>query len=1359
METPFDKPRRKPWRRRALALAGVALGIGAIGLSLGPAAPWIVDHVSDGQKIGRLGRLRVDGVTGSWAGDLRARHLAIEDEHGIWLEGRNVAVRWDPIGLLLGGATRIYSAEADALSIARRPELGEAKPPHSVEFHIDIDAVRIAHLTVEEPLFGARGEFSATAALDVTNKGVDALDLNLQRLDSDADRAVAHYRGGEAFALHVDVASAPGGVLARALGAPDKALAIAADGAGHDETGAAHFTATLGEEQLGAGEMSWDAARWTLHGDARFEVMPGVEAFTQRIGGSVAMEAQGERRGAFTAHAQTPLLALDVAGRLKDGLALDGPAHIVAETPRLSAIAHEAPFEFGAARFEGTFRHDGDDSSIDGQLDARDLEILARRAHMSGPLRARLAPSRFELSADLQAADNSPPLFAHARLQTQLAYDRDAGRFTLSTANVNGDAIAIDARGWAQASDGEFSGQWRLKQLGTLFDGMSGEAGGRWRAFSQRNGEGPRVWSAAVDGQGANVGGSPEIVAQLLGRNPRLDGLFHFERTGIRFDHARIDGAQLRAAATGRVVHGDADLDLEATARGPLTIGDAEIGGAVDATGHLSGRIVRPTLTAHAQLASFTAVGVEVTQPDVTFTLAPAGNSYRGQAQMQGRYGTQVVSATSGVVVANNTLALPELTARIAALEARGEASFSPRGANAQLALSGALDGLAEGLSGRVQGNAALTPQTVNIDAQIADAHAGDLRVRAATLTASGPYRAIEAHFDMRGALRRAPLTFAGTATMQALPRETTLNIEGHGALAGAAITTRAPIVARWTDNGLDASLDMALADGGLTAHWRERARVLQGAATIGETPIAPLAAIWGERATGRVKGEFELTNTGGGLSGDARVMLIDARFAGRQRGAINGGVTAHLEPTRLTATFDSNSADGLVAHLDADAPVVTSASPIRIALAPDRRGHASWSVRGPAGALWTAARLPDQDLEGDLSGEGQITFGAGYLAGDGRIEIAHGRFEDKVSGVKLQDLDAALAIHQDGLTIERFTAADSRGGRITATGGSANPEEGRIQLQLHDLRLVDRPDANARASGSLDFAWHGRDATVTGDLAIAEANVSITQNPEAGIPTLDVVEINRPGDDFEEEAPARQALGQTRLDIRINAPGRVFTRGRGVEAEWALNIRLGGTSAAPLVYGEAQTLRGTLSLSGQPFEIDDGHIYFNGATQDARVNLTATRDTADLTAHARLTGTAANPDITFTSDPALPEDEILPQILFGHSIQDLNALEAAQLAASLAALSGQASFSLVDAARAAAGLDRFNVRQDTNGGFLVAGGVYLTREVYVEVARTGLGQASTRVEWTIRPKLVMITSFLTNGDQRVSLRWRRESN
>src|SRR5262249_25072799 len=152
----------------------------------------------------------------------------------------------------------------------------------------------------------------------------------------------------------------------------------------------------------------------------------------------------------------------------------------------------------------------------------------------------------------------------------------------------------------------------------------------------------------------------------------------------------------------------------------------------------------RPTLAAHAQLASFIAAGATIDQPDVTFTLAPIGEAYRGRAEMQGRYSGQNLTANADIGVENAALALDNLTAHVAAIEAQGSARFSARGAEAQLALSGRLDGLAEGVSGRVLGHAQLTPQMISLDAQIADAHAGLMRVRAAHVAATGPYRAIE---------------------------------------------------------------------------------------------------------------------------------------------------------------------------------------------------------------------------------------------------------------------------------------------------------------------------------------------------------------------------------------------------------------------------------------------------------------------------------------------------------------------------------------------------------------------------------------------------------------------------------------
>ena len=60
--------------------------------------------------------------------------------------------------------------------------------------------------------------------------------------------------------------------------------------------------------------------------------------------------------------------------------------------------------------------------------------------------------------------------------------------------------------------------------------------------------------------------------------------------------------------------------------------------------------------------------------------------------------------------------------------------------------------------------------------------------------------------------------------------------------------------------------------------------------------------------------------------------------------------VIATLDPNRLGAVIEARSSDGLAAHFEADAPVVTSAAPIRIALARERRGRATWSVQRPRG-------------------------------------------------------------------------------------------------------------------------------------------------------------------------------------------------------------------------------------------------------------------------------------------------------------------------------------------------------------------------------------------------------------------------
>jgi translocation and assembly module TamB len=157
------------------------------------------------------------------------------------------------------------------------------------------------------------------------------------------------------------------------------------------------------------------------------------------------------------------------------------------------------------------------------------------------------------------------------------------------------------------------------------------------------------------------------------------------------------------------------------------------------------------------------------------------------------------------------------------------------------------------------------------------------------------------------------------------------------------------------------------------------------------------------------------------------------------------------------------------------------------------------------------------------------------------------------------------------------------------------------------------------------------------------------------------------------------------------------------------------------------------------------------------RLDLTAVREDPSLTATIRVTGTAARPEIALTSTPQLPQDEILSQVLFGRSASQLSPFEAAQLAAGVASLAGGGGFDVIGNLRQLAGLDRLSFGGEASA-LTVAGGRYITDDVYLEIIGGGEGGAAVNVEWQVRRNLAISSQFGGQGDASLSIRWRRQS-
>src|SRR6202030_4639722 len=128
--------------------------------------------------------------------------------------------------------------------------------------------------------------------------------------------------------------------------------------------------------------------------------------------------------------------------------------------------------------------------------------------------------------------------------------------------------------------------------------------------------------------------------------------------------------------------------------------------------------------------------------------------------------------------------------------------------------------------------------------------------------------------------------------------------------------------------------------------------------------------------------------------------------------------------------------------------------------------------------------------------------------------------------------------------------------------------------------------------------------------------------------------------------------------------------QGRGLDAEMGGELKISGTTSAPIVTGGFDLIRGSFSFALTRLNFTSGRVSFNGAGLrnkiDPTLDFTAQTTVADATATLKITGFADAPQFELSSSPPLPQDEILARLLFGESASQLSALQVAQIGAAL---------------------------------------------------------------------------------------------
>jgi translocation and assembly module TamB len=585
---------------------------------------------------------------------------------------------------------------------------------------------------------------------------------------------------------------------------------------------------------------------------------------------------------------------------------------------------------------------------------------------------------------------------------------------------------------------------------------------------------------------------------------------------------------------------------------------------------------------------------------------------------------------------------------------------------------------------------------------------------------------------------------------------------EGTGGFGSRVLHTLEPAVVRINGAQRSAKLNLASSDGG---RLNFDGQLTQQDADIRAQLVGVRLSMLNEDMAGRVDAELALHGHGERLDGDLQAHLSKARGRGAPATTgVDGVVQGRLAGTALTLEATATNDQGLKANATVVLPTATSAAPFRLAIARQEPLQGRFAASGEVRPLWDLFVGGERSLSGVVQAQGAISGTLASPQAAGQITVANGRFDDGPTGLSLRNIAMRADFARNAVDVTQASAVDGHDGSVSGSGRISLEREGvsSFRLDLRRFRLIDNEQGTASASGqvTMNRAADGK-VQIVGGLTIDRADIAPHVPSGASVVSMEVVEKNRPPEMIAREpvaAPSRDGSAGWALDVSLKAPERVYLRGKGLDVELSLNAHVGGTTSAPRLSGTAEVVRGAYDFAGKRFDFDTSSVvYLATRPQDIRLNLTATREDPALTAIVKIAGTAAKPEITFSSIPSLPSDEVLSQVLFGTSASQLSPFEAAQLAAAVSSLATGGGLDVIGNLRAFAGLDRLSLGGNETTGVTVSGGKYIAHDVYVEISGGAREGPAAQVEWRVRRQLSIISRVAGAQGSRLAIRWRRD--
>ncbi|WP_254440525.1 translocation/assembly module TamB domain-containing protein [Ruegeria arenilitoris] len=1310
----------------------------------------------------------VKGLQGALSARATIEEITVSDDEGVWLTIKDAQLDWNRLALIRGRFS-VNALTAQEIDIARTPgtttkdtpaPTAETKPFELPELpvSIEIGEIRIDELSLGEPLIGVAADLSVTGNLSLADGTLDT-NLDVTRLDRGGDEVTltaGFQNTSREINLDLQVKEAAGGVISTALNIPDSPpIGLSVTGSGPVTDFTADIALSSDNQQQVTGQIQLRAAE-TGAAD-------GI-AFTADLGGDLTpfmaedldpffgpktrlfVDGQTKPQGALDIpDLELTTQALDLKGELQ--LAEGGTLQLAALQGRITppdGTTVVLPVKGGETSIEA--------AQISALFDQKNGNLwdLSLTANAFKSPQAKLDTARitaqgtleqgtsFSVTGDLQAILDGIDLNDKA-LNTALGEN-----ITLDGQFDYGSDQSLNLSGF------ELVGTDYTLGLDALIDGLN---------------------------SGLTVDGSATLEASDLSR---FSDLAQLDLGGSA--SARVDGtgSPLERSFDGKLVLEGSNLvtgrdDIDPVIKGETTI-------TLDASRGSDGITIRE-FDLNSEAAQAKASG-EVTTPDGNLTID-------GKA----RVNASDLSVFSGLAKRELGGALRvEMDGKgtVQTLEFDGTASVI--GQDIQTGMSD-IDPLLTGKT-TITWDGARTTDRIEIREATVNGTALTAKVAATVDDPTG-----ELSVDGNARVNAPDLSLFSELAKRDLGGSVTANVQGNGNLANRVFDVQGNVDADDLQTGIDLvdkliqgrttlNIDADKDDDGMEVRtFSLRGTALSATASGkldreagGLTFSAQLDDL--SRVMTSMSGPLTLDGnvapTGSGLEGDMRLSGPDSSYA-----ALTGTVD-----TDGSADLDFDAKLNRIERFAPEFPGTVAATGTA------KRDNGVWTIdgsaNGPAEINSTIAGTFDENSgEADLRAQGGINLGvANIFISPNKIEGSarhnlrlKGKPELSSLSGSITTSGTSIAIPEIGQTITGISGsvelAQSRanislnggmraGGTFTISGplDLTPPLNANIVTRLNQLVLTDKLLYETTLNGEIAMtgALAGNSA-ISGQITFEETNINLAAAAgavgAAPIPEIRHVNESAAGYLTRERAGlvveegAEKSDSRIALDVSLLAPKAVFVRGRGVNAELGGRLNIGGTTTAVIPSGQIELIRGHFDILGRRLALTKGIVTLQGDLTPY-IEFASSTSTSDGTATIEIAGPLDAPEVDVYSDPERPAEEALAMLLFGNRFSQISPFVIAQMAASLAQLSG-AGGDATKGLRDSTGVDTVDIGASEGGAGRLGAGAYLSDNLYTDFTVNTEGDTEVNLNLDVSDNFTVRGSVDGRGETGVGVFFERD--